>query len=349
MGGFKKTAFYIAMYYLAASVGFRNDNAEERIGVIDKVGKITVFCAMVTAAYGFVQAYFGLTSFEQAQISSGITNLKLESIDVLYAQDILRVFSTFSGPWIFGDYLVIGIMFNLLAYMRGTIGKKRFVFVSLWLGAGLLISLSRSSYLMLILALMSFYVLSATSKVRLMWRAAIASTSGTVGLVLILLFWESSPTGMFRAIVAPHNLFGRIDLWQELLSGPATFTISGYGIGSSQASIYFGDTLVADPHSFLFMLCLELGIVGAGLFLWLFIIVVRDAIRGIKQASTPERLNLSVALSILLGMVLAKSLSDVLWGQYIHDNYLWLLSGLLVSLSAASIVANAKTLKTERS
>jgi hypothetical protein len=335
ISGFKKTAFYVAMYYLAAAVSLRDDQ------VVDKVARITILCAIVAAGYGFVQSIFGLAPFEIATIDSGLTNMTVDSIDVLYAQGILRAFSTFSGPWILGDYLAIGFMFNVFAYLRGKVGRGKFFLIALWLGLGIFVSLSRSSYLMLMLALALLYMLAAKSQRSLVWRLVLVSLLAGLFVLALSLLWNLVPGGMPTAIFAMYNLFSRIDQWQSLLSYPATFSLIGMGIGSVQASFYFGETIVAETHSFLLTLVSELGVIGVGLFVWALFVLVRDVVSRIARVGAGvDRSSIGVVLSILAGMVIAKSASGGLWGTTMHDNYLWLLSGLLAALSSAHLPAS---------
>jgi len=312
------------MYYLAFAVSLHNNR------VIDKVAKITTHCAIIVTGYGFVQMCVGLSPFEMAQINSGLTNLTADSIDILYAQGILRPFATFSGPWVFGDFLVIAFMFNFYLYLKRKIGRWSFFLVSLWLGFGILVSLSRSSYLMLGIAVSLLYILQAKSKRRLVLRLVLASMALGLIIIAILLFWRSAPPGIATAIFAQHNLFGRIEQWQSLLSQSTVFSLVGLGIGSEQAAFYFGDTIVVHTHSFLFTLLLELGVIGVGLFLMTFFILIRQSYRRLVLLQVSNsRLNLVVILSILMSMFIVKTVAGGLWGLHIHDNYLWLLFGLL--------------------
>lgn len=328
ISGFKKTAFYVAMYYLAAAVSLRDGK------VVDRVASITVLCAIVAAGYGFVQSIFGLAAFEMAQINSGLTSLTADSIAILYAEGVLRPFSIFSGPWVLGDYLVIGFMFNVFAYMKGKVGRGKFLLIALWLGLGIFVSLSRSSYLMLLLALALLYVFSAKSKRRLVQRLVLVSMVAGLILLAIALLWQRVPGGIPTAIFAMYNLFGRIGQWRSLLSDPATFSLIGMGIGSEQASFYFGKTIVAETHSFLLTLLSELGVIGVGLFLWAVFVLVRNAIGGMARVrSGGDRLSVNVVLCILLSMIAAKTAAGGLWGMNMHDNYLWLLCGLLAAIS----------------
>ena len=335
ISGFKKTAFYVAMYYLAAAVSLRDAK------VVDKVASITVLCAIVAAGYGFVQLIFGLAPFEMAQINSGLTNLTVDSIGVLYAQGILRPFSTFSGPWILGDYLVIGFMFNVFSYLRGKVSRGKFFLIALWLGLGIFVSLSRSSYLMLMLALALLYVLAAKSQSSFVLRLVLVSIAAGLFFLVLSSFWNLVPGGMLTAIFAMYNLFSRIVQWQSLLSNPATFSLIGMGIGSVQASFYFGETIVYETHSFFLTLVSELGVIGVGLFVWALFVLVRDVVgRMARVAGGADRLSVNVVLSILLGMIVAKTAAGGLWGGYMHDNYLWLLSGLLAALSTTYLPAS---------
>ena len=194
---------------------------------------------------------------------------------------------------------------------------------------------------MLMLALALLYVLAAKSQSSFVLRLVLVSITAGLLFLATSLLWERVPGGIPTAIFDMSNLFGRIDQWQSLLSNPAIFTLIGMGIGSVQASFYFGETIVAETHSFFLTLVSELGVIGVGLFVWALFVLVRDVVgRMARVAGGADRLSVNVVLSILLGMIVAKTAAGGLWGGYMHDNYLWLLSGLLAALSTTYLPAS---------
>ncbi len=187
LAGFKKTALYISMYFIGAAIA-RDDKK-----AISRIGKVAVACAIPVAMYGAYQFFFGLASFEIDVVNSGLTAMGGESISTLYAQGFVRAFSTFSGPWILGDYLAIAIMFNLLAYLAGERRKIAFLAIACVLCFGLFVTLSRSSYLMLFVSLAILYVVQSGTKRSFRWRLAVSVI--TVSLALLASAFVASYPG----------------------------------------------------------------------------------------------------------------------------------------------------------
>lgn len=327
ISGFKKTAFYIIIYYLVIAVANRDNK------VVDKIANITIVCSIIVTVYEFIQIYYGFFSFEISMINSGLTNLTVDSIDVLFPEGVLRPFSTFSGPWVMGDYLVIGFMFNLFKYLKGKVNFWKFILISFWIGLGIFFSLSRTSYLMLIISLLFFYTFKRGSKRSLVHKLVIISLGISLIVFAVIYMSENSSEGLGTAIFSLSSLFSRMELWDSILD-VSTFTVVGLGIGSSQASFYFGKSIVAESHSFLLTLIFEIGFIGVGLFLRILYIIIRDVL--VRMKSTVfyiDHLTLNLLLSISIAMVITKSMGGGLWGQHMHDNYLWIFFGILSSLS----------------
>lgn len=329
MAGFKKTALYICLYFLAASV-----TAEDPT-VVGRIGRITVTCGLAASAYGLMQQWRGLADFELAPILSEMGNLTEASIDVLYPQGVLRPFSTFSGPWVFGDYVAIGLTFCPLLYWNGQRRGMGILVASLLLLSGLAVSLSRSSYLMLICSLGLVFVWSRRSQ---SGRVAGFATVGAVITILSIAVVQNQAIvapGAATAILSTENVFGRFEQWQSLLGGSGTFSLAGHGIGSIQAAYAFGQEGVAEAHSFVLSLLLEVGVVGLLLFSWVCASVFWRALKTSQGArrETERRETIFVA-AILGGMLLAKSAAGGLWGLQVHDSYWWLLCGVLAGLDA---------------
>jgi hypothetical protein len=325
--GFKKTGFYILMYYISYAVYIGDRNS------LHKVARITVYCSIVVAIYAIIQSIFGFFEFEMDFIRSGLAKMNMDSIGVFYSQDIIRPFSTFSGPWIMGDYIVIGLSFYILLFINRMInhGRVLFFLTVACLTYGLLVSLSRSSYLMLILSL-SFIFIFYAKDFRSFLRRTLSSTLLIGSIVYIIsIIWEIVPGGLLTAIFSMHNYFGRVEQWETL---PLDYAISpmGIGIGSIQSSSYFGLTRMEEVHSFLYSLIYEVGLVGLGLFIWIFIAVTKNIISWRSHITLHRDNSLVVALSaIFFSMIISKSMAGGLWGMNMHDNYLWLSCGLLLS------------------
>jgi len=329
MAGFKKTAMYISLYYLGAAV-----TAVDR-SVITKIGKITVTCGVIAAGYGVLQAWRGLAAFELAPIIHAMGKMTEQALPVLYVQDFLRPFSTFSGPWIFGDYLVIGLLFGLLLFGTGKQSMRWFLIATASLLLGLAVSLSRSSYVMLICCLGLIFVLAGRSRMSRVIRAsAVVILVGTLTVAVINYQGRTAP-GAPAAVLAMFNVVGRFERWQILLYDTSTYSMIGQGIGSIQAAYAFGEQFVEEAHSFLFDLLLEVGVVGLVLFAWVCVAVFSQALRAIRVVGfEADRQELIVVVAILGGMLMAKSAAGGLWGMQVHDTYWWLLCGVVAGLSA---------------
>jgi O-antigen ligase len=230
---------------------------------------------------------------------------------------------------------VIGLLFGLLLFGTGKQSMRWFLIATASLLLGLAVSLSRSSYVMLICCLGLIFVLAGRSRMSRVIRAsAVVILVGTLTVAVINYQGRTAP-GAPAAVLAMFNVVGRFERWQILLYDTSTYSMIGQGIGSIQAAYAFGEQFVEEAHSFLFDLLLEVGVVGLVLFAWVCVAVFSQALRAIRVVGfEADRQELIVVVAILGGMLMAKSAAGGLWGMQVHDTYWWLLCGVVAGLSA---------------
>jgi hypothetical protein len=328
LGGFKKTAFYILIYFLSY-FAVQHDGMR----FVNRMMKITVIAGIVVTGYELYQHVFGFTAFEMRCVMSGINMLNADTFIILMKESLIRPFSTFSGPFILGDYLVLGMAFLFARYRFKITRKLAPALLFIILAVGLFWTVSRTSYLMLLLTGVFYAVLGTRHRI----MTTVVLLASLLCVITVFVSYRSAfNIPVVQDILAPENFFGRMQGWQVLLNNRQVSTsLAGAGMGATQAGYAFGFQLEdISTHSFALVLLVELGLIGVALFALFFGALVKTGISAIKRSPNKAfQAKTQIILSILMGMILAKALSDSLWGQHIEDNYLWMLSGITAGIA----------------
>jgi putative inorganic carbon (HCO3(-)) transporter len=336
IAGFKKSAFYILMYFLGIAV------VQSVPRIFEKVTRITLIAGVAVALYGLWQFVFGLSWFELRWLDSGVSILNIETSGLetggghLFVGGAIRPFSTLAGPVSLADYLAFASLLGIARYSaRPRTNRWAEALLVLFLLGVLLLTRVRTGILVFLLGLAFFRAL--LSKKWQARRGLVAAALVLGGLVVIAQLQPTSPNPALATLISPGTFWGRIAGWKQVLARPGDYLSPvGTGMGAVSSAYSFSRLYATDNpgHSLFIEVAIELGWVGLGLYLWFFIRLLKhglDLARSLPEGSEARVYAVSMT-SILLGLVVAKSLSGGLWVEHIPQNYFWLLAGLLMGM-----------------
>ena len=292
-------------------------------------GRALAALAITTVAGGVVAATVGLWQYGTSDIW---WNATLQQANV-YSR-FFRVNGIFFDPNILGRYLAIGIMICLaLAWVRrGRAELTLLALATVVMTAGLAVTFSRSSALMLMLglALLAGRAIGA-------WRAALT------GLLLLLVAGgiAAAASGNVRHALTDHNRLervseGRFDLMKGGLEIWRDDPLVGAGLGGFERR--FEETLtpveqrrvrVVISHNSPITVLSEGGVVGFALFLALIAGAGWAVVRGSRDQGDIGWARWTMA-AILAGI----AIHSLLYAALFEDPFLWVGLGGAVALAA---------------
>jgi hypothetical protein len=297
----------ITMYFLA--VRYLNRKSD-----LLTLSNLTIIFACFVALYGICQFIWGLNPFEQAWYE----DMKTASSNVLHMErdlrdyGIFRTFSTLDSHGTYGIFLGIGL---ILAWARRfRIGTLTWIGASLLMGAGILVSFTRYTWVMPIVAALCFLALQSKKlmsliSIRSMNRIVVALLGGLVGSFLILTLILS---GLYKTeLVSPSNpyvhrafetntLYARIQ-WRDFFS-PQDASLFGNGLAATGrlAGKFEFESGDINYHNIFIDMMDSLGLFGLILFLLLLYLLLKRALITIRYLDDPLARRLLAALFALV-------------------------------------------------
>lgn len=257
----------------------------------------------------------------------------------------IRAFSTLSGPFHLGIYLVCSLLLLLAILLR----KRRFWFIAAILGIpqiiALLMTVTKSNWLALIAGGFVLILLSARRPLRMFWRITLLALIA-VGLIFGgLQFTQNVPelqtlNAGLMALVSPLSaptFIIRLDLWREtvipLIKDAILF---GYGTGSAGeglSNLFINTTSVfVTSHNVFFKIQFELGILGLTLFIIYLLFCVLHIWRANRKIQDPFLLMIrdwSLAMTVA---ILVSGLTGAILDAYPTNLIFWLIIGISTRL-----------------
>lgn len=261
----------------------------------------------------------------------------------------LRAYGLTPHPNVLGGYLAMMLCWVAGAWLESP-QRRRWLLIPLGLGAaGVFVSFSRSAWLGLAVgtayavgALRPWHALSALPPAQRRWWLWIAAGAGGLLLILAFVFQDLLITRFFRLgnPLESASIQERIrdagQAWMLIRNRP----LRGVGTGTYVESLWAwanatGRTFPAfqHVHNVPLLAAAELGVAGAGLWLWF---VVAPSIDGLQRAGDPRG---SSSLRIGVGAAFAVALVVSMTDYYLYlPTTLWpaLYLGVLGGLAARS-------------
>lgn len=318
IAGLRAMLQYVILYYVIIHAHLDKKKYRRLITLFLIVAAITVF-------YGYFQQAIGLEASADWEMRR-------------YHQDIdLRVYSTMENPNTYGAYLVVmmGLTLNLFFTFFNYDRLKSFYLggLALLLFWGLLMTYSRMSLLSLLVALVALALIRFRKYVPLLVLAG-------VGVLLILPpeFYSRLTFVLSPEYIELSLKGGRLYLMQkswEVVSlspflgvGPGMFGGSVAGIFDSPIYQLMDMPYHMNLDNFYFQVWTEMGTLGLLAFLWLFLSIIKQALRAYRQVTDPYWQGVAAgALTVFAGITF-QSLVAGIWEVHQVASYLWFLAAL---------------------
>lgn len=293
---------------------------------LSRAKKFAAAAAVVLAIVGSLQVAFVPREFlSQFGYERGVTIAPYMTIDEK-SPDIIRAFATMRGPNDYGAYLIIGLLaVASLSYSW----RVRLLLMGI-IGAGILLSQSRSAMLAAAIAVAVWGVIHFGTRVRKYILPLMVGTILAGGMVLFaalnsptlrLLVFHSSPhdTHLTEGNIDGHN-DAIVSTLQRIVEQPL-----GCGPGCSGPATYYGDAPKISENYYL-QVAEEYGVVG--LLVWLFVALF--VVRRLWQL--PDK----SARAWLVGSFVGLSVIGLLLHVWVDESVSitwWLLAGAFIGYS----------------
>ncbi len=215
---------------------------------------IFVIAGTISALYGLHQYFFG-DIYSQEWLDGN-----------MFEEIKMRVYSTFSNPNVFGEYLLLVIPFSIALFIesRGWL-KKTFWLANFGiLMLALILTFSRGCWLGIIFSL---FLLAILIDKRLIWL-------GVLGLLLAPFILPESIITRFTSIgnMADSSTSYRVYIWIGTLAMLKDYFLSGVGLGTANFNLVYplyayNDIVAPHSHSLYLQLLVEYGIAGFIVFI----------------------------------------------------------------------------------
>jgi O-antigen ligase len=307
-----------------------------------KVFLVLLFSALIQSSLGLYQflnqdtfnnSYLGLSEYSPGELGVSVIETP--------GRRWLRAYGGFTHPNILGGYLAITLLMSLYFYSKRKIHSFKDLLLNILilislniLFAGLIVSFSRSAWLIFILSFISFFIFSLLKKKKLITLNLIKILS--LFLMISFLFYSLAPylfktrLGLISRLET-KSIEERIDYTTQAKSLIKDNLFFGTGIGNytlanheklnnNQPAWYYQPV-----HNVYLLILAELGLVGLILFLFIavypFFIFIKKKFFNLK--------NIILFLSFL-SLFIIMLFDHYLWTSHFGLLFFWLILGLFV-------------------
>lgn len=242
-------------------------------------------------------------------------------------EDYFRVNSLFFDPNIYGRFLAI-VMLGVATVLiwsrtpRNVYGSGA-VLIVLW--AGLVLTLSQSSFAALLLGLLVL----AGARWSPRWAVGVGAAALVIGALFVLVAPSSVRLDLGSSKSADTATSGRYDLVKGGVSLFGDKPLVGYGSGSfsrayRRAEKGSAEKAVSASHTIPITVAAEQGIVGLALYLMLLVVAFAALLRGVRE--DPVRAGIAAAFAALV-------LHTWSYASFLEDPLTWALLGVGLAFS----------------
>ncbi len=259
----------------------------------------------------------------------------------------LRARAIGSDPNWLGTYAVIGVPLLGFVAMQVTHRWCRLACAILGVGLGLtagFVSFMRAAWLGLMSQGAAFFILTRRVKSTKLYFAYVT--------VLILLVVATTAIHIPRAIVNPHTLEIRLSVWnlaiRETLGNPivgigyGTYTLNKKYDAATQRALHVRavNDLAGQgygPHSLFVMVAMGTGLIGLGLFIWIFVRILKECVKAVRSTEDAPWLSTALPVTLVVTGFLVRNVFDCMFAGSI--GYLvWIL--IAVGLHPVKLSSN---------
>ena len=324
--GFRATAFQS----LAVFAGVLLVKSKKQIRQLMIVLTIS---GLLVATYGIKQFFFPTAidfKIVQSSLASPITYTALGK---------MRAFSTLSGPFHLGIFMVLSI----LLITQSPWPKRIFlrILITVVLAAALIMSITRANWLALAAGI-AFIIVLAPIKGKTNWSLRPIVIATTIILAALLLFniipyYFSNPAYQYLSslenIQSTRRYQGTVNNWRKVIIPAIISNPFGYGAGSAGDGInskFLGPSFTS--HNIFLKMGLELGTIGLILFPVILILVMARGIKIYFKLNDVFLKKTSLWILSFVVAIIVAGISTPITDAYPANLYLWLLIGILLSL-----------------
>lgn len=290
-------------------------NTEKRLNLFIK---IFLFSALIVGLYGIYQYVTGNVVMNSAWVDKDS-----------FGDLTIRVYSTFTNPNVFGEYLVVAISVcvGMLWKAKGALGKIYYIFVAGVLMLSLILTSSRGAMLGLLIALCIFIIFSEKRLLILILLGAIA-----MPFVLPESIW--SRLSSVITLSDTSSLY-RISIYKACINIIREYWITGIGVGAFPL-IYpefsYSAANAYHAHNLFLNVFIELGFLGFGLLILSAVLFMQNIYYGIKSGIRKYGFLLGGILGGFIGIMM-QGMTDYIW----HDYRIVLLFWIILGVGMASV------------
>jgi hypothetical protein len=344
-------------YFLAAS--YLNDSISLR-----RLSKLTLILGVVVAIYGINQFFFGMLPFEELWYERAYTSSNVAHMQFYLSRGIFRAFSTLDSHSSFGLFLGICIIFTW-AWKRN-LGALKWFLLTFVLSFGLILTFTRFTWLMPILAAGFIFVFNY-SRIRPfislgnLRKASfiLLFVTGSFGIFYLAMssihgmrFVSATSNAYLRRALGTGTLEARLRV-SNFFGGDMSISFLGNGLAASNYFARKFDFVSVDVnyHNIFVDMVDAMGVIGLVSFLLLLYLLFRSAIISIINQSEPQTRTLLVAIfGLLLALITVGHFNGAVFyfGRAIPV-YFWSIAGILANFGRPSLFVsmNGNSLKEE--
>ncbi|MBN1623089.1 MAG: O-antigen ligase family protein [Clostridia bacterium] len=286
---------------------------------------------LLSGLAAFLTALFGLYQYLTGNIEVGW-------VDSEMFEGIVRIYSTFENPNVYGEYLLFMIPISLVFFFS----SKRFIYKLFWMGAGLmmvvamLLTMSRGCWIGLIAGVFIYFLVADR---RFLWLFF----AGVVILPFVL------PESIMLRLLSIGNLedsssLYRLFIWLGTFKMLGDYWLTGVGLGTKAFSgIYsayaYNGIIAPHPHNLYLNVLSERGITG---FICLAIISLKSlrySISSVLSGKSEEK-NIGAAIAAAFTGIFVQGIFDNVFYNYRIVLIFW----MFVAMSFAFYNINKKSL-----
>lgn len=258
-------------------------------------------------------------------------NIEVGWIDSEMFEGMVRIYSTFENPNVYGEYLLFMIPFSLTLFF----GSKRGLYKLMWAGAGLLmvaammLTMSRGCWIGLAAGVFIYFAIADR---RFLWLFFAA--------VVIMPF--VLPESIMARLLSIGNLedsssLYRLYIWLGTFSMLKDYWLTGVGLGTKAFSgIYsayaYNGIIAPHPHNLYLNIISETGITGLIGFAWVSVLGVRSSISTAIKGNVFNR-HLGAALAAAFTGFFVQGIFDNVFYNYRIVLMFWIFIALSFSFA----------------
>ncbi len=293
----------------------------------DRLVTILMTNAVIVSIVGIGQQFLGHEALDQL-------GYEYDSA-IRFTQGWMRSFSTFNQPFPFAFFVMIAMLIGVPVALeeRRRLRNRIFLWSQPLLVVGVLLSFVRGALLGLVVG----FVYLGFTRYRVLARVLVLLPLGAIVVVA---------AGGAAAVLSTSSLEARTTGWvAEIFDQGVEPLGQGIGTTSSAAELFLPDPDVFpptgpsdtyQPDNYFVKTLIELGPIGAWLFVWLLVLAIRHAKRSTDAAASRSDLGLANGITAMIIASIPVGLISSYWEIFPVDLFFWMLVGVIPSIEHPS-------------